>query len=172
MLCRVCRTSKSKKSLKSLVDGDPLKWPTVNLVRYKIKNGNEYQGIILKHFDDEDTVLEFCKNQASADVLRLEEKMRQRLEWSDIKLMRAILVFLDTQAWRRRHVTQVIPASQESESGESDSENSSKDSALNKVLDAVDSIATVFKEPLQALGVCLLGHQDEMEEVVEYARQY
>lgn len=163
---------KSKKSLKSLVDGDPLEWPTVKLVRNKIKNGNEYQGVILKHFDDEDTVLEFCKNQASADVLRLEEKMRERLEWSDIKLMRAILVFLDTQTWRRRHVTQVVPASQDSESGESDSENSSKDSALNEVLAAVDSIATVFKEPLQASGVCLLGLQDEMEEVVEYARQY
>ena len=90
---------KSKKSLKSLVNGDLLEWPAVKLVRNKIKNGNEYQGVILKHFDDEDMVLQFCKNEGSADVVRLEEKMQERLEWSDIKLMRAILVFLDTQTW-------------------------------------------------------------------------
>ena len=139
----------------------------------KIKNGNEYQGVILKHFDDEDTVQEFCKNQASADVLRLEEKMREMLEWSDIKLMRAILVFLDTQTWRRRHVTQVIPASQDSESGEFDSENSPKDNALNEVLaDSGRFDCNSLQRAAAGFGGCVLGLQDEMEEVVEYARQY
>jgi hypothetical protein len=35
---------KSKKALKSLTDADPLQWPTVKIVRNRIKNGNEYQG--------------------------------------------------------------------------------------------------------------------------------
>ena len=156
---------KSKKALKSLTDADPLQWPTVKIVRNRIKNGNEYQGATLKRVDEE--MLESCKNQALADVRRLEENMRERLEWSDMKLLRAILVFLDTQTWRY-----IIPANQESESQQSDSDNSPEDKALSEVLAAVELIATMFKEPLQASGVNLLGLQDEMEEVVEYARQY
>jgi hypothetical protein len=83
-----------------------------------------------------------------------------------MKLLRAILVFLDTQTWRY-----MIPANQESESQQSDSETTPEDKALSEVLAAVELIATMFKEPLQASGVNLFGLQDEMEEVVEYARQ-
>lgn len=158
-------TLKAKKSLKILTDADPLQWPTVKLVRNRIKNGNEFQGATLKRVDED--MLESCKNQALADVRRLEENMRERLEWSDMKLLRAILVFLDTQTWRN-----IIPETQESESQQSDSDNSSEDKALSEVLAAVELIATIFKEPLHASGVNLLGLQDEMEEVVEYAQQY
>jgi hypothetical protein len=52
--------------LKSLTDADPLQWPTVKIVRNRIKNGNEYQGATLKQVDEE--MLESCKNQALADV--------------------------------------------------------------------------------------------------------
>jgi hypothetical protein len=85
--------------------------------------------------------------------------MRERLEWSDMKLLRAIPVFMDTQTWRY-------------ESQRSDSENSPEAKALSEVLAAVELITTMFKEPLQASGMNLLCLQDEMEEVVEYARQY
>ena len=145
---------KCKKLLKSLTDANLLQWLTVKLVRHRIKNGNEYQGATLKRFDEE--MLEFCKNQALADVRRLEEKMRERLEWSDVQLLRAILVFLDTQTWRP-----IIPATQESESQEPDSENSPEDKVLSEVLAAVEVIATNFKEPLHASSVNLLGLQDE-----------
>ena len=94
---------------------------------------------------------------------RLEENMRERLAWSNVKLLRAILVFLDTQTWRPLSAV----------SGESDSESeSSNDKSLAEVTVAVDLIATTFREPLEAVGVNLLTLQDQITEVVEYARNY
>ena len=51
-------------------------------------------------------------------------------------------------------------------------ENSSGDKSLSDVLVAVDLIATTFREPLEAVGVNLLVLQDQVTEVVEYARSY
>lgn len=151
---------KSRKSLQSLTDLDPLQWPTVKLVRNRLTNGNEYQGATLKHFNE--AMLKSCKDQALADVRRLEEKMKERLEWSDVKLLRAILVFLDTQTWRP-----VITAA-----GDSDSETSPDDKLLTEVKAAVELIANTFREPLEAVGVNVLALQDEVIETVEYARNY
>jgi hypothetical protein len=64
---------KSKKALKGLTEADPLNWPTVQIVRSRFKNGDEYQGATMKRVDKE--MLESCKNQALADVRRLEENM-------------------------------------------------------------------------------------------------
>ncbi len=151
----------AKKSVKSLTNLDPLKWPTVTLVRNRLMNGNEYQGATLKPFND--ATLNSCKAQALADVNRLEGKMRERLEWSDGKLLRAILVFLDTQTWRP-----VITAA-----GESDSElDNSPDKSLTEIIAAVERIATTYREPLEAVGVNLLVLQDQITEIVEYARNY
>ena len=93
--------------------------------------------------------------------------MCERLEWSDVQLLRAILVFLDTQTW-----CPIIPATQKSESQEPDSENFPEYKVLSEVLAAGDVITTTFKEPLHTSGVNLLGLQDEMEEAVKYAQQY
>ena len=83
----------AKKSLKSLTDLDPLEWPTLKLVRNRLKNEDKYQGAPLKYLNE--ALLESCKDQALADLSRLKEKMRERLEWSDVPLLRAIL---DNQA--------------------------------------------------------------------------
>ena len=83
---------KSKVSLKSLSDIDPLQWPTVKLVCNRLLNGSEYQGVTLKHFTE--AMLNSSKDQALADVSRFEGKMQKRLEWSDVKLLLGILVFL------------------------------------------------------------------------------
>ena len=88
---------KTKTSSKKLTDLDPLQWPTVKLVCNRLANGTEYQGATLKHLNE--ATLRSCKDQALADLSRLEGKMHERLEWSDVKLLRAILVFLDTQTW-------------------------------------------------------------------------
>ena len=72
--------------------------------------------------------------------------MQERLEWSDVKLLRAILVFLDTQTWRP-----VITAA-----GDSDSETSPDDKLLTEVKAAVKLIANTFREPLEAVGVNVL----------------
>ena len=34
-----------------------------------------------------------------SDLARLDVKIRERLQWSDMKLLRSILVFLDTRSW-------------------------------------------------------------------------
>ena len=83
--------------------------------------------------------------------------MRERLEWSDIKLLRGILVFLDTQVW-----CQVTAA------GDLDSD-SPDDKSLTEIRSAVELIATTFRE---AANVNLLILQDQIAEVVEYARNY
>ena len=64
---------KSKKSLNSLTDLDPLQWPSVKLVRNRLKDGYDYQGATLTCYNE--AMLESCKKQALADVSRLQGKM-------------------------------------------------------------------------------------------------
>ncbi|XP_064404677.1 zinc finger protein 862-like isoform X1 [Halichondria panicea] len=136
---------KSKKSLQSLTDTDPLQWPTVKLICNRLTAGNEYQGATLKNYNQ--AMLTSCRDQALADVQRLDSSMR------DVNLLRAILTFLDTQTWR-------APVAE------------AEDKALTEVQNAVDVIATTFREPLEAVGVRILELQDEITEVLEYSRQY
>ena len=44
-------------------------------------------------------VLQSCADTAIADAKRLEESIKVRLEWSKLKLLRTILVSIDTQSW-------------------------------------------------------------------------
>ena len=41
-----------------------------------------------------------CRDEARADLNSLDEKMWAWLEWSDVELLRSILLFLDTQSWQ------------------------------------------------------------------------
>ena len=79
--------------------------------------------------------------------------MRARLEWSDVDLMRSILLFLDTQSWQ-------------------DSDGSSTDDRLSEIKAAVVSITDVFRAPLEAKGADLTSILDEIEDIVDYARTY
>ena len=137
----------AKKALQMLVEVDPLDWPTVKLVCNRLSDDDkEYQGAILQHYSD--SALRHCKDQALADVSRLESKMQERLEWSDVKLLRAVLIFLDTQTWRC-----VVADTADS---------SCRDKSLTEVLIAVELI-------VEAVVLVL---QDQIAEVVEYARNY
>ena len=96
-------TLKSVKALKSLSELAPIEWPTVKLVKRRLKDVDdqkEYQGVALQNFD---STLEQCKKHVMDDICicRLEQKIKERLEWSDIQLMRSILVFLETQSWQK-----------------------------------------------------------------------
>lgn len=51
---------------------------------------NVYQGVALKRYDA--ATLSYCSSEALADLERLTEKMRERLEWSDTDLIRALPV--------------------------------------------------------------------------------
>ena len=78
--------------------------------------------------------------------------MRARLELSDVKMFRAILVFLDTQSW--------CP------SGRSEHSETEENDDLAEIREAVECITSHFREPLQAKGISLANIQDETEEIV------
>ena len=68
---------KSRKSLKIMAAQDPLLWPTVKLVRDRVKDEGEdkaYQGVVLNNYTPE--IIKTCAAHALADIKRLEEKMR------------------------------------------------------------------------------------------------
>lgn len=149
-------TLKSVKSLKSLSEQDPKEWPTVKLMKSRINvSSQEYQGVVLENID---ACLEQCKVHVLADLQRLDRRIQERLEWSDLKLLRSILVFVETQSWLQRS----------SHSSEDDG-----DDGLLEIRAAVECITSVFRAPLEAKGLCdPCMIQDEVEEVVEYARKY
>ena len=73
-------------------------------------------------------------------------------------MLRAIFVFLDTQSWCSS------PRSKHNDTDEEDD--------LTEIREAVEYITSHFREPLEAKGVTLANFQDEMEEIVPYARKY
>ena len=92
---------KSHTSLKKLISQDMVKWPVTKVVLSKLKDengGKVYQGSELHNFKD--STIKTCQDQALADLKSLDNRMRSRLEWSDVDLMRSILLFLDTQSWQ------------------------------------------------------------------------
>ena len=46
--------------------------------------------------------LERCRTDALADLHRLEQAIKEHLQWSDLQLLRYLLFFLETQSWMRR----------------------------------------------------------------------
>ena len=90
---------KSTESLKTLKQLDPLEWPTVKQVLQRIQEEsgeNVYQGATLRNYNS--TSMQHCKTEALADLTRLEENLRHRLEWSDFSLLRSLLVFVETRS--------------------------------------------------------------------------
>ena len=148
---------KTLKSLKVVADLDPKEWPTCKLICDRVKDDDGqkvYQGAVLSEYNP--TALQACADTAVADARRLEDSVKARLEWSDLKLLRAILVFIDTQNWH------ASPSESEGED----------DVGLSKVREAVELITSEFKEPLEAKQVDLAGIQDEVEEIVLYAQKF
>ena len=93
-------------------------------------------------------MIESCKRQALADIKRLDEQMRNRLEWSDLDFLRSVLVFLDTQSW----------------------DNSDDDKS--EIQAALTCIIEVFCPPLEAKGVDLSSIIDELTEAIEHVNTY
>ena len=80
---------KSTKSLQQLGTQDPLEWPTVKVILGRLKDDadkKEYQGAVLQAYSF--TILDNCKGQASSDLMKLDERIHDRLEWSDVNLLR------------------------------------------------------------------------------------
>ena len=149
---------KASTTLISMVKQDPLQWLNVKIVLDRVKDDggeNVYQGVVLKRYDA--TTLSYCSSAALGDLERLTEKTRERLEWSDTDLLRALLVFLETQSWMKRNVT----------GDESDS-----DPSLAELKAVIELISTQFRDPLEAAAVNVSSLHDEIEDAVEYARSY
>ena len=147
----------SHSSLKKLTSQDPIQWPTTKVVfsRLKDENGGKvYQGAELQHFTA--TTAKACANQALTDLKSLDDHMRARLEWSDVNVMRSILLVLDTQSWQLSN----------------ESEDISDDDRLTEIKSALLSIIDVFRAPLEAKGADLTSILDEIKDIVEYARTY
>lgn len=156
---------KSAAALKSLSRQDTGNWPTVKLVLERMVNEGDgkfsYQGSELTDFGPE--VRDKLKEDAMNDLTRMEQKIKERLEWSNIKILRSLLVFLDTQSWAKQ--SQPVTDTE-------DEFDSNDDCSLAEVKKAVDHIASHFRLPLETKGVSLFSLQDEVEEAVEYARAY
>ena len=96
------------------------------------------------------------------DIRRLEQKIKERLEWSDIQLIRSMLVFLETQSRQKSF---------------SDDSSDGRDEMMDlddfaEVRASVEYIISIFRIPLEAKGMCVASIQDEVEDVVSYARKY
>ena len=92
---------KCHSSLKKLTSQNPAEWPVTKVVLSKLKDengGGVYQGSELHHFRDITT--KRCQDQTVADLKSLDEQMQACLEWSDVDLMRSVLLFLNTQSWQ------------------------------------------------------------------------
>ena len=119
-----------------------------------------YQGTVLKNFSP--AAREKTKQDALTDLTGLNEKMKERLEWSDTKLLRCLLVILDTQTWAKCSSAPLADRDDDLD----------EDSRLDEVKKSVEHIATHFRLPLGAKGVSLAALSDEIEEAVEYTRTY
>ena len=158
---------KSTAALKSLARLDPLEWPTVKLLLGRIKDeGSEkvYQGAPLRNFTT--ATQEKSKQDTLCDLTSLDEKMRECLKWSDTKLLRCLLVFLETKSWAKCSHTPAAHSDNE------DNIDEDSDCSLVEVKESVEYLAAHFRSPLEAKGVSVFTLQDEIEEIVEYARTY
>ncbi len=77
--------------------------------------------------------MQTCKTEALADLTRLEENLCSRLEWSDLSLLRSLLVFVVTQSWMKR-------SSQEQDD----------DVSMLELKKALEHIFKAFKCPLES----------------------
>ena len=148
---------KSVTSLQSLSRVSPKEWPTVKLVLSRIES-DMYQGTTLAKYNEGS--ISNCSRQAKADLDALDDTIKKRLSWSDLKLLRSILVFIDTQCWARP------------QQGLSKSDSDEVIDDKVEIRDAMEYIITVFREPLEAKGTCIFALVDEIDEVVHFYRKY
>ena len=145
---------KSVNTLMSLSKQDPLQWPQVKLLLTKVNDEGVYQGCALNQYSSKS--LDQCSAHAKADLARLDTKIRERLQWSDMKLLRSILVFLDTRSWVSHGTTP----------------HSEPDDGMEQIITATDYIISLFRVPLEAKGASLSSFNDELEEIVAFGRKY
>ena len=142
---------KAADSIKSLSIQNPSLWPTVKLVLEGIHTEGSvvtYQGAEIKNYNS--VTLESFKRQALADMERLNNTIKKRLQWLDVKLLKALIVLFVTD----------------------DDGDYTDDTSLQEVKNALEVLPTHFRDPLEAVGANLPLLHYEIEDVVVYARTY
>ena len=142
---------KSSASLKDLAKIEPTEWPTVKLVQGRISSEGEdkvYQGTRLTNYSIPSQTLSI--KHAVDDLKILNAKMLERLEWSDVQLLRSLLAFLETQNWAVRSTIHGTGTDVNEMNDLTD-----LDSSLVEVKRAAEHIITHFRVPLESKGVIL-----------------
>ena len=101
------------------------------------------------------------------DAVQNHSKIQERLEWSDVHLLRSLLAFLETQNWAVQSTVHGTNSSQSETDDLSDD-----DSSLVEVKNAAEHIIIHFRIPLESKGVILATIQDEIEKIVDYGCKY
>ena len=65
-----------------------------------------------------EAAIQFYTDQASADLTRLDESMRDRLEWSNMKMLWALIAYLASQGWSNKVGTGIENSNIDSEDTE------------------------------------------------------
>ena len=156
---------KSASSLESLSKKDPKDWPMVKLLLSRIITEEEdgettYQGGTVTHYDS--TTITTCSVQAITDLKKLTGKLIDRLSWSNMELLRAMLMLLDTASWIPKRRT--VSLEQATDHDDEDDKE--------EIREAAELISSTFREPLESKGACLASLFDEIDEIVDYARKY
>ncbi len=71
-----------------------------------------------------------CGMCAELDLKKLDQKMRSRLEWSDVEMLRSIIAFADTQSW-------TVNLNHDSDADDDD---------LSEILSSVEYITAHFRD--------------------------
>jgi len=112
-----------------------MQWTNVKLVQDRIRSSEDtksYQGISLSNCDS--TVQQSLVGHA-LNVNSLDDKMRERLEWS--VAVGSLLAFIETQNWAARF---------DARSNGSGEENNSEDCSMDE---AVEFLTSHFRIPLE-----------------------
>jgi len=99
---------KSRKSLQSLSEQNPLEWPSVSVVyRRNVEDEtsvvHSYQGVAPSNCSSEK--FQQYSNEAIKDLKRLDDKLKEQLEWSDPTMLRYFWILKAGLAlWTRREM--------------------------------------------------------------------
>ena len=72
-------------------------WRQICTMQRNIKEVDGKQGYWSCPVESLDNTTDYHKVHVLADLDRLKEEIKQRLEWTDVNLLQALLVFRDTQ---------------------------------------------------------------------------
>ena len=155
ILCAMTSIVKTVKEVKKLGDLPLESWPTYSATIKKItcENGDYiYQCQTLKAYDQGKALLAANYRKYCSSVT---ECLKSRLKWSNIDLIRDIIIILEAQGWQK-----IVE------------ERESRSETLDPLQAAVERVASKFAIPLEAAGVYVDKLYNECNDMLDYATPY